>query len=96
MCGLRSQPSAAQTNQTKPNCVGEADEGAVGVDRALETGNSAIYAEYIREMALPKGWALKSPSASRSDRTTKGSTREATISSGAEARNAARPEDGSG
>ena len=32
---------------------GEAGEGAVGVDRALETGNSAIYAEYIREMALP-------------------------------------------
>jgi hypothetical protein len=33
--------------------VGETEEGAVGVDRALETGNSAIYAEYIREMALP-------------------------------------------
>jgi hypothetical protein len=39
--------------RAKPNCVGEAEEGAVGVDRALETGNSAIYAEYIREMALP-------------------------------------------
>jgi hypothetical protein len=39
--------------RAKPNCVGEAEEGAAGVDRALETGNSAIYAEYIREMALP-------------------------------------------
>jgi hypothetical protein len=69
--------------RAKPNCAGEAEEGAVGVDRALETGNSAIYAEYIREMALPKGWALKSPSASRSDRMIKGSMGEVTISSGA-------------
>jgi hypothetical protein len=78
--------------RAKPDCVGEAEEGAVGVDRALETGNSAIYAEYIREMALPKGWALKSPSASRSDRTTKGSMGNVTISSSAEMRIAPRPE----
>jgi hypothetical protein len=78
--------------RAKPDCVGEAEEGAVGVDRALETGNSAIYAEYIREMALPKGWALKSPSASRSDRTTKGSMGNVTISSSAEMRIAPRPD----
>jgi len=32
---------------------GKAEEGAAAIDRALETGNSAIYAEYVREMALP-------------------------------------------
>ena len=37
------------------------------------TSNSAIYAEYIREMALLRGWALKTPSASKSGRTAKGS-----------------------
>jgi len=32
---------------------GRGRRGRGWVSRALETGNSAIYAEYIREMALP-------------------------------------------
>jgi len=50
-CGLAAGHGHRVPGETK--LCGEAEEGAVGVDRALETGNSAIYAEYIREMALP-------------------------------------------
>ena len=56
--GPRSPPSTAPGAKRNSNwmgkaCMGKAGEGAVVIDRALETGNSAIYAEYVREMALP-------------------------------------------